>query len=232
MEITNETLGAQQSQESQQQQNQAQSLGNSNLGKEDFLQLLVAQMKNQDPINPMDGTQFASQLAEFNSVEQLINLNDGMNLLAESQQMMNTGLNNTMAASLAGKSVRALSDKVALEAGGNADLQFKLNNTATTAEIAIRDSGGNVVRTQELSNLGSGEHTWTWDGLSDAGNQAAEGTYSVEISASNGDSEVDALTYIEGQADRVSYSGNGVQLLVDGIFVPLGDVEQIGLSEE
>lgn len=221
-----QTSGAQ-----QQQQSQAQSLGNSNLGKEDFLQLLVAQMKNQDPINPMDGTQFASQLAQFNSVEQLINLNDGMNLLAESQQMMNTGLSNTMAASLAGKSVRALSDKIALEPGGSGTLQFKLNNVATSADITIRDGSGNVVRTEELGSLGSGEHTWTWDGLSDDGSRLPEGVYSIEVNAANGDQQVDALTYTEGFAEKVSYSGEGVRLLVNGIYVPLGDVEQIGLAE-
>lgn len=234
MEIANgtNTSGPGQTSGAQQQQpSQAQNLGNSNLGKEDFLQLLVAQMKNQDPINPMDGTQFASQLAQFNSVEQLINLNDGMNLLAESQQMMNTGLSNTMAASLAGKSVRALSDKIALEPGGSGTLRFKLNNVATSADITIRDGSGNVVRTEELGNLGSGEHTWTWDGLSDDGSRLPEGVYSVEVKAANGDQQVDALTYTEGLAEKVSYSGDGVRLLVNGIYVPLGDVEQIGLAE-
>jgi len=86
----------------------------SSLGKEEFLQLLVAQLRNQDPINPMDSKEFASQLAQFNSVEQLINLNEGMQSLAQNQQITGNGLNNTMAASLTGQSLRALSDQIAV----------------------------------------------------------------------------------------------------------------------
>lgn len=236
MEITNNLPGTGQTQNSRQSgtsQDNGQNTtatGKASLGKNDFLQLLVAQMKNQDPINPMDGTQFASQLAQFNSVEQLINLNEGMNLMAESQQMMNTGLSNTMASSLAGKSIRALSDKVALQPTGDADIQFKLNNVATSSRLTIKDAAGNVVRTQDLGNLGSGDHTWTWDGRSDSGSRVPEGTYSVSIEASNGDAKVDVLTFMEGTAEKVNYSGEGVRLLVNGVYIPLGDVETVGTS--
>ncbi|MGD8428088.1 MAG: flagellar hook capping FlgD N-terminal domain-containing protein [Balneolaceae bacterium] len=207
---------------------QAGKKGNKSLGKEDFLKLLVTQMKNQDPINPMDGAKFASQLAQFNSVEQLVNLNKGVDSLATSQQALNSGISNTMAASLAGKDIRAFSSKVGLAAGKDTQIQFKLNDIATEVKVTITDAAGNTVRTENLKNLGSGNHSWRWDGTSDAGKHVPEGIYSVNVSAKNGDDDVKALTFTEGKAEKVHYSSNGVELLVNGIYVPLGDVEEIG----
>lgn len=207
----------------------ASALGNKSLGKDDFLKLLVTQMRNQDPINPMDGAKFASQLAQFNSVEQLVNVNDGIKSLARSQQMLNSGLSNTMAASLAGKEVRALSSKVGLVAGQSSEIQFKLNDISTETKIHITDAQGNTVRTEKLGNLGKGNHSWNWDGTSDSGNTAPEGVYTVEIKAANEDNKVKALTFIEGTAEKVHYSSNGVELLVNGAYIPLGDVEEIGI---
>lgn len=204
--------------------------GNKNLGKDEFLQLLVAQMKNQDPINPMDGTQFAAQLAQFNSVEQLINLNSGMQALAESQQMMNSGLSNAMAASLAGKTVRALSDKVGLTAGSEAKVHFRLNSAAASVTLTVTDAAGNVVRTEKLENITGGDHSWVWDGRAENGTPLPEGTYSIKVDAKGGDdSSVSALTFIEGIAERVHYSGHGVELVVNGVHIPIGDVEDIGV---
>ncbi len=149
--------------------------------------------------------------------------------LANSQQMLNSGLSNTMAASLAGKEVRALSDKVGLQAGEDSEIQFKLNDIATEVKIEITEAAGNTVRTEELGGLGKGNHSWSWDGKSDAGNHAPDGVYSVKINAKNEDSDVDALTFIEGTAEKVHYSGNGVELLVNGAYIPLGDIEEIGI---
>ncbi len=101
------------------------------MGKNEFLQLLVAQMKNQDPMNPLNSTQFATQLAQFNSVEQLINLNNGVQALTNSQNMMSTGLTNTMAASIAGKSVKAISDAVYHTSGKSTDLHYQLAGPAS-----------------------------------------------------------------------------------------------------
>lgn len=199
------------------------------LGKNDFLKLLVTQMKNQDPINPMDGTKFASQLAQFNSVEQLINLNSGIDALAKSQRQLNSGISNTMAASLTGKKVRALSSKVGLTAGEDTTIQFELQDIATDAKIVISDAEGNTVRTEKLGKLGAGKHEWTWDGTSNAGNEAPEGVYAIEIQAHNKEADVQALTFIEGMAQKVRYSANGVELLVNGAYVPLGDVQEIGV---
>ena len=200
------------------------------LGQQEFLQLLVAQLQNQDPVNPMDGAQFASQLAQFNSVEQLIGVNQGLNNLGISQDLMGASLTNSMAASLTGKEVRALSNQISLSSLENTEINYKLNNSATDVEIIIRTKSGAEVRRQNLSSIPSGDHTWNWDGLDNNGKRMGEGEYTIEVIAKNGDNKVGALTFLEGFANRVRYTSKGVFLLVNGIDIAIGDVEEVGIG--
>ncbi|MEX1137483.1 MAG: flagellar hook capping FlgD N-terminal domain-containing protein [Balneolales bacterium] len=199
------------------------------MGKEEFLQLLIAQMRHQDPLNPMEGTEFASQLAQFNSVEQLINVNGGIANLAAAQDMMSTGLNNSLAATLTGKSVTVMSNQIGFDGSDASEMKFRLNNLASEINIEVRDASGSVVRTETLENYGAGDHSWSWDGKTSAGQTVPEGTYSFEIAAKNEDDEVSVLSFIEGTAERVRFTGEGVKLLVNGVLLPLEDVEQIGI---
>ncbi|MFO7845608.1 MAG: flagellar hook capping FlgD N-terminal domain-containing protein [Balneolaceae bacterium] len=208
--------------------NQRTSQNENELGQQEFLQLLVAQMRNQDPINPMEGAEFASQLAQFNSVEQLINVNSGLEQLQGSQEMMSSSLTNSMAASLTGKHVKALSNDVHLASGEGANVQFKLNNTAAEVEFVVRNESGNEVRRETVNGLSSGDNTWVWDGRSNSGDRMADGNYTVEVMASNDGEEVDSMVYTEGFVDKVRYSGDGVFLSVNGIQVSIGDVEEVG----
>jgi flagellar basal-body rod modification protein FlgD len=205
---------------------------NGKMGQDQFLQLLVAQMQNQDPMNPMDGKQFASQLAQFNSVEQLIGVNNGLNQLKQSQQMMRAELTNSMASSLTGKHIRALSNKVNLQAGEGANINYDLNNSASEVKIVIRDASGTKVRSKTINGASAGENTWNWDGKSDEGAKVPGGKYSVEISAKNGDSNVKARMFTEGVANKVRFTGEGVKISIDGIEVPIGDIETVSQSSK
>lgn len=216
---------------------QAQSLGNpggssktSNLGQEEFLKLLVAQMQNQDPINPMDSKQFASQLAQFNSVEQLIGVNDGLSKLQGTQDMMRMEMTNSMAASLTGKEVRALSDGIMLE-DGTADINYKLKAPAEEVQISIKDASGNVVRTETINGAPQGNNDWTWDGTSNDGVPMQDGEYSVEFSATSGEENVKVNLFAEGTAEQVRFTGNGVMVSVGGVEVPIGNIETVGIAE-
>ncbi len=202
--------------------------GKSELGQQEFLQLLVAQLQNQDPVNPMDGAEFAAQLADFNSVEQLISVNEGLSQLAISQDLMGASLTNSMAASLTGKEVRALSNEIALSSEGNASVNYKLNDSASQVEIVIRTESGAEIRRETLSGIPSGDNSWTWDGLDTNGERMGEGKYTVEVIAKNGDNNVGALTFLEGFASKVRYTTQGVYLSVNGIDIPIGDVEEVG----
>lgn len=201
---------------------------NNELGQQEFLQLLVAQMQNQDPVNPMDGAEFASQLAEFNSVEQLINVNNGLKVLQSSQDLMSSSLTNSMAVSLTGKQVKALSNTIHLSAEGSSDIQFELNNSADSVDIIIRNASGTEIRSETLNGLSTGDHNWTWDGLNNSGERMGEGAYTIEVKAANGENEVGALVFMEGIADRVRYTSQGVFLSVNNVEIPIGDVEEVG----
>jgi len=200
---------------------------NSALGQQEFLHLLVAQMQNQDPLNPMDGTEFASQLAQFNSVEQLIHLNQGLGMLQASQDAMSSSLSNSMAASLAGKQVKALSNQLWLESGEGTAVNYRLNNSASSVEMVVRNSSGSEVRREVIDGAAAGDNLWEWDGRNNIGERMADGTYLVEVRAVNEGGPVESLTYVEGVVRSVRYTGQGVYLNVNQLDVPIGDVEEV-----
>lgn len=206
--------------------------GKSDLGQQEFLQLLVAQMRHQDPINPLDGAEFASQLAQFNSVEQLINVNSGLETLKGSQEMMSRSLTNTMAASLTGKEVKALNNQIALQAGDSSEVMFRLNGTASEVELRVLREGGTEVYREVLEGVPAGEHTWSWDGRNGLGEGMPDGRYQIEVQASGPDGPVDSLLFTEGSIDRVRYGENGVYLMVNGVEIPVSDVEEVGSAVE
>jgi len=204
---------------------------NSKLGKNDFLKLLVVQMQNQDPINPMNSKEFASQLAQFNSVEQLIGVNKSLSSLQNSQELMRTEMTNSMASSLAGKKIRALSNEISLDSGGHVDINFDLGNAADKVQIVIKDAAsGSEVRTETVERAPAGKNSWTWDGKGNNGLSVPGGNYKVEIKATNGDKSVNSRMFIDGIAQKVRFTGNGVYINVDGIEVPIGNIETVGTS--
>jgi flagellar basal-body rod modification protein FlgD len=203
--------------------------GKNELGKDAFLQMLVTQLRNQDPTNPLDSTQFAAQLAQFNTLEQLINLNERFDAMAQQQEVLGTGMTNTLAASLTGKTVRVQTDQVAIIDGVPPKINFSIAGSAATVEVQILDANNQVIRTEKFRNLDGGDHTWNWNGRSDVGVKAPDGKYRVLVTAKNGETDVPHVVYSEGIATRLRYSQNGVQLQVNGIFVNLSSVEQIGV---
>lgn len=151
------------------------------MGKQDFLTLLVAQLKNQDPLNPDDPTEFTSQLAQFSSLEQLQNLNGSMEDLT-SAQMQSERL---AAMTLIGKDVVYPSSDFTL-ADGSATLGYQVDGSASSVSMYIQDSAGAVVTTLHPTELSQGNHFVTWDGLDSDGNQVADGNYKVIMQANSG----------------------------------------------
>lgn len=197
------------------------------MGQQQFLQLLVAQMRNQDPTNPMNGAEFASQLAQFNTVEQLINVNSGIKTLQGSQDVMSAGLTNSLAASLTGKEVKAYGNGVYLPQGESTMVNYRLGSSASEVTIVIRNQTGAEVRRETVNSMPMGDNMWQWDGRNNAGDRMPEGSYSVTVEAKAGDSRVDALPFVTGLASKVSYTANGVFLTVRGVPVHISDVEEI-----
>jgi len=153
------------------------------MGKEDFLTLLVAQLKNQDPLNPDDPTEFTAQLAQFSSLEQLYNLNDSMQALAvaqgNSQKLSTLGL--------IGQSVSYNGSAFTFD-GKPVEVGYQLDGTAASVTLSIQNEKGQTVSTLQAADteLGAGTHFMTWDGTDQNGNLVTSGKYKIILQASAG----------------------------------------------
>jgi len=192
-----------------------QSARTDTLGKNDFLNMMIAQLKHQDPLNPLDGTDFTAQLAQFSSLEQLSNINDQLELLS----LYQSSLNNAQSVSLIGREVTARGDGIKVD-GASADLTYNLSENAEKVTIKIYDEEGNFVDTLESGSQKEGENSVTWDCSG-----VVAGNYTFEVSAidANGD-VVPAYTMITGKVTGVSFKEGAPYLSVNGQDISLGDV--------
>jgi flagellar basal-body rod modification protein FlgD len=190
-----------------------------------FLKLLVAQMKNQDPLNPMDNAQVTSQMAQINTVTGINGLNETVARLLEQFGAMEA----LQAAQLTGRSVLVTGNQVASDGKGTpAVAGVELAAPADTVAVEIRDAAGNVVRTLALGAAGAGITRFSWDGRTDSGGTAAAGNYTVAVKAVSAGSEVAATPLMARTVEAVTRSNGGTQLvLAGGIHVAYGDVKQI-----
>jgi len=201
---------------------------NSTLGKDDFLKLMVAQLKHQDPLDPVDTSQFITQTAQFSSLEQLINVNANLEMLLAYQN----NLNNSAAVSYMGKEVTALGNTIFNQDGGVTDLVFSLNGDAAETYINIYRQDGTFITTLEPGALAAGEHRLAWDGTDISGNPAGEGAYTYTVDAvSAGGSLVQAEAWVSGLVTGVHYLGGSAYLMVNDQLVPLTAVTDIRTPE-
>lgn len=198
------------------------------IDKNGFLTLLIEQMKNQDPMDPMDSSQYASDLAQFTSLEEMQNQSDLLNQGLQSDYILSQAINNTLAGSLVGTDVKAFGEQVGIVEGEAGSVSFELPAMAGEVEVRILNESGNEVRTMTLGRTLAGEHTVPWDGEDNAGQQLADGLYTVEVSTVDSDGNRSPVTpYIIGQVDAVRFTGNGSVLVVDGVQVNFGDVIEL-----
>lgn len=206
---------------------------NAALGKEDFLRILVTQLRNQDPINPVNSENFATQLAQFSSLEQLQNINDSLGQGIESDMLLNQAINNTMATTLIGQTVRAAGNVVAVNEGKGADINFSLGAAAKKVTIEIRDANGSLVKTVELEQKVAGDQKFEWDGKDSSGNQVAEGKYQFSVQAEDVDGNaIPSQEFIVGEITGIRYQDGGAILVLGNLNVSLGSVIQIGNGGE
>jgi flagellar basal-body rod modification protein FlgD len=151
------------------------------LGKDDFLKLLVTQLRFQDPLNPLDQNQFLAQTAQFTSLENLQNISagiDGLRTLLAGNSLVDS-------AALVGRTVRASSREVAFD-GRPLSLSFSLEAAVSSVNVDVIDASGNVVRRLVTASAGVGASSVAWDGLDAAGHSAPAGTYTYFVSSSSG----------------------------------------------
>ena len=199
------------------------------LGKDDFLQLLVTKLQNQDPLKPMDDEDFIAQLAQFSSLEQMSNIAEA---IAEANQLgyvQMQSLNNAMAAGFVGKDVKATYSGIYIEGDNSPRISYTMPNYAGEVKFTIKDEAGNVVATLTQEEVSPGSHTITWDGKDDLGNRVAEGYYFVEAVATDasGDTFTPDLSLV-GTVEAIIYRNGLAYLRVQGVEIPLGDITAIG----
>ncbi len=198
-----------------------------NLGKNDFLKLLTTQLQNQDPSDPMKGKDFAAQLAQFSSVEQLTNISGQIEEQGKSDGALAQSINDSMATDLIGRTVKTSGNTLQWTGEGEATFGVDLERPASEATVTIRDAGGNAVRTKTLENVSQSTEV-TWDGTADGGAQVPDGTYSVEVSATGGSGDaVEGTARLEGTVDRVTLKDGRTSLRIGGAQVSMGRVQSI-----
>jgi flagellar basal-body rod modification protein FlgD len=200
----------------------------SGMGKDDFLKLLVQELKYQDPLDPMKGTDYVAQLAQFSGVEQLSNISSQLTQSSMENEMLTTAINNAMSANYIGKEVRASGNAFQYDGSGSTNLGFTLAGAAETTTVKIYDSAGSLVRTLSASG-NSGDNTIAWDGKDDAGTTSVSGKYTFEIDAQDGSGNaITAQQFISGTITGVRFKSTGTVFVIDGMEVALSNILEIG----
>ena len=172
-----------------------------------FLTLLMTQIKNQDPLNPLDNAQVTTQLAQINTVNGIERLNATLTKLLD-------GYNNAQAmqaAGIIGKSVMVPGASLTLEKGIAAG-GFKVDQPVDNVRVQVLDKAGNVLRTDDLGARQAGNYSFVWDGKNTAGATVADGSYTFKVSATQGGKSADVTALQLGTVNAVSRSGGGFVL--------------------
>lgn len=200
---------------------QATNTANTNLTENNFLQLLTAQLEDQDPLNPVSPSDFAAELAQFSTATGVQNLNSTM---TQSQGMS--------ASELVGHNVAVPGNALLLGSGGTATGAFSLSGAATDVKVAVTNSSGTVVDVIDLGAMSAGNQNFTWNGQSIGGTALPAGSYGFNVvpSTAKGAAAVQATTFAVAPVTAVTLGGtNGTTLDLGGGIAPvaLSAVQQV-----
>ena len=185
-----------------------------NLGKDAFLKLLVAQMENQDPLNPQSNEEFIAQLSQFTQVEQLLNLNENFDAL----YMAMNSVNNTSMTQLLGKQVVYVGDEFHYEGEGEVALHYNAEAATSTSKLVIYDEDGSVVYSGAVGPLKEGENSVVWNGKDVNGVPVDPGNYRFVLEGQGPDGESIGITeLIVGTIDGMSFEEGVPKPSIDDI---------------
>jgi flagellar basal-body rod modification protein FlgD len=201
----------------------AQQRPGAQLGKDQFLQLLVAQLRHQDPLNPSDPKEFAAQLAQFSSLEQLINMGEQLKIMSATDRVMVEMLNGNSAVAVIGRDILAYGDVVEIGADAPGSVTFEVGGTGGSARIRIFDENDREVGSRDLGAVTGGRNTIELGDL----NNLPPGVYRYSIEVSNGGEPVAVRTYTAGHVTGIQYTGEGPVLVCGGVTGPLGAVVSV-----
>ncbi len=196
-----------------------------NLDKDDFLKLMLTQMKNQDPMNPMQSHEMAAQLAQFTSLEQLFNVNKNLEALSVKQDP----LTKFEALNFLGKSIKSDTREILHTAGDSAnELRFNLGQDAAKVKIKIGDEFGQPIKELDVANLDKGLAKIVWNGTDSRDREVKAGKYTFTVEALNSaGAKIAVQTETVGVVTGVNYTTEGPVLMVGDQKVKLADVHRI-----
>ena len=183
---------------------------NADISKHDFMNLLVAQIQNQDPFSPMDNAQFTTQLTQFTMLEQL----EGMKNKLEENIVIGQSINNTALLVLVGRQVTVTGDQLWVDGDEVSESSLKAAGSGT-ARIEVVDESGNVVATYSRE-VSSGLNDVTWDGRLADDETAPDGQYSLRVTLENNGHSVDFVTLMTGSVTSLRYENSLAMVEVAG----------------
>ncbi|MFO7912552.1 MAG: FlgD immunoglobulin-like domain containing protein, partial [Desulfotignum sp.] len=184
------------------------------LGQDAFLTMLVAQLENQDPLNPMEGTDFSAQLAQFSQLEQLIYMNKSMDNLAGSF----SDKSSANAVDFIGRQVTGHVNAIDVEQGFASGGVYDLSEPSDVI-ITITNDQGKTVKTIVQGQQEAGTHSISWDGKDSQGKQVADGSYTYSVSANSGFGFTEIPSEVSGIVEGIAYKNGNPYLVVQGAML-------------
>jgi len=197
--------------------------------KDQFLKLLMAQLKNQDPMDSPDVNKLSEQITSFGQLEQLMNLNNSM----EGMSKFQSSQERSQAVSLIGKTVQVTDDSLHINGTNKGNVNMRLTDDADEVLVTITDGLGRVVRTVKYENAPSGSTSFEFDGLNDDGLALPNGDYHVNIDARKQNGvKVGVSTVEEGVVSDVSFGNQGTIISVNGKEYRIDQVMNVKAASE
>jgi len=201
---------------------------NKDLGQDEFLELMMAQLKHQDPMEPMDNGEFLGQMAQFSTVTGIDDMKESIEALTQTYATSQT-LQSTQ---LVGQEVLIESNKLSLRDTGDTEGVFELESASGNVQMSITNAAGEVIRSQGLGDFPAGRHAFTWDGNNQQRDRVGPGAYSISIT-SNHEDTITAATVMTSRIIESVEFGNGSDTRLNthqGEGLSLADIRQIRQS--
>jgi len=198
------------------------------MGKDQFIKLLVAQMQHQDPLNPTDGQQMATQLAQFSSVEQLMNIGMKLDGQAEGNVALAAAVNNSTAIGLLGKTITVASDEISVGADATSHVDTDVAGSGGRLKLRIVGADGTTLRSEDLGYVAGGpQHV----ALGRITNGLAAGTYKVAFDVTDAAGKVtNPATTMSVRADGIRYGTNGAVVTAGSRTFPISTVVSVSVT--
>ena len=205
------------------------STDSSTLSSDDFLQIMIAELQNQDPLDPMDNTEYVTQLAQLTTTEKLSDLVDLTEQSIEMNYYLVQSIDNTLVSTLIGQDAKYEGNTLNNTGDKDSvDFSYDLPSNADSVKVTVYDSNGNAVYEYDDCADDMGEHKLSWDFTDNDGNKLDEGEYTFEVEALDDDGEaLDVTSYVFGSITGVRFTDEGTVIMVDDYGVDLSSIVEV-----